>query len=105
MPAPAREERDEHGDDCGSGGGGGGRAGEGIRASGAIVEVGPDAFLTLLAKLDQPLVIAARGRFFQATFRYLAPYRGVVLFAESEAMLRLPDTAEVIEAGSIWVPS
>ena len=75
-----------------------------MRASGAIVEVVPDAFLTLLAKLDQPLVIAARGRFFQATFRYLAPYRGVVLFAESEAMLKLPDTAEVIEAGSLWVP-
>lgn len=76
-----------------------------IKASGAIVRVEPDAFVRILGRQSDPLVIWARGGVFGARFRYLTSYKGFVFFAKSSSPLHIPSTAEVIAAKKIWIPT
>ena len=76
-----------------------------IKASGAIVQVSPRDFLTLLGKSERPLVVAARGRFLAPKHQYLTSYKGLAFYARSDEAIRLPQSVELIEARSIWIPS
>jgi len=75
-----------------------------IKASGAIVQVSPRDFLTLLGKSERPLVVAARGRFLAPKYQYLTSYKGLAFYARSDEAIRLPENVELIEARSIWMP-
>jgi hypothetical protein len=75
-----------------------------IKASGAIVRVSPDDFLTLLARAESPLVVTAQSRFFGTRHQYLMPYKGLVFSAVSPTPLTLVAGAEVIRAQKIWIP-
>ena len=77
---------------------------EAIKASGAIVRVGPRDFATILSRVDEPLVVIAEGGFFLASYQYLTSYKGLVFFAKSRTPLDLPPKAEVIQAEKIWIP-
>jgi hypothetical protein len=76
-----------------------------IKASGTLVRVDPDHFLRLLNKLEEALVITARGGLFQPRWQYLMPYKGLAFYTGSSEPLPLPGRAEVIEARKIWIPS
>ena len=76
-----------------------------IRASGAIVQVAPRDFLTLLGKSERPLVVVAPGRFFGPKYQYLTSYKGLAFYARSDEAIRLPQSVELIEAHSMWIPS
>ena len=75
-----------------------------VRASGVIVQMSPQDFLTILGKSERPLVVAARGRFLMPKYQYLTAYKGLAFYAGSREALRLPQNVELIEARSIWIP-
>ncbi len=78
-----------------------------IKASGAIVEVDPEVFTTMLAREREgrPLVIMAQSGFIRTRYRYLTACRGFIFSTESAAPLMLPGHADLITARKIWTPS
>ena len=77
---------------------------EAIKASGTIVRVEPEAFVKLLAKVDNPLVIYSESGVITTHHQYLTSYKGFAFFARTDEPISLPSTAEVIVAEKIWIP-
>ena len=75
-----------------------------IRASGVVVRVEPAAFLEVLRRAEQPLVVVAEGGVFKRHVRYLTSYRGLAFFTQVSDPLVLPRGAEVIVAKAVGVP-
>jgi len=75
-----------------------------IKASGAIVQVEPDTFQTILNKAEKPLVIFAPGGTFKKNFQYLMSYRELIFFTKAASPLMLSGNVELIEAKQIWIP-
>lgn len=75
-----------------------------IKASGAIVRVEPPLFQSILSKVEDPLVVTARGGFRRKKHDYLTSYNGLVFFARSPTPLRFSGTVEVITVRRIWIP-
>ena len=75
-----------------------------VRASGVVVQMSPQDFLTILGKSERPLVVAAPGRFLAPKYQYLTGYKGLAFYTGSREALRLPQNIELIEARSIWIP-
>jgi hypothetical protein len=75
-----------------------------IKASGAIVSVDPDAFETILGKVETPLIVCAEGGVFKTKYYYLTAYKGLIFFTGTPTPLSLPSKAELINARKIWVP-
>ena len=75
-----------------------------IKASGAIVRVGPNDFMEILRRSERPLVVCARGGFFSTNYQYLSSYKGLAFFTKSPMELTLPGSAEIITAKKIWIP-
>jgi hypothetical protein len=75
-----------------------------IKAAGAIVKMKPDQFIKILAKIEAPLLVHATGGFFKKNHQYLVNYKGLFFFTKTKDRLMLPGSAEVVEAGSIWIP-
>jgi len=75
-----------------------------IKASGVLVRVEPGEFMKIVGRVESPLVVAAKGGFFNRGFQYLTSYKGLVFFAKSPDPLTLPPRAEIVEAGGIWIP-
>jgi hypothetical protein len=75
-----------------------------IKASGAIVGVEPDAFLTIVNRSEAPLIVIAEKKLFGRRYSYLTSYKGLAFYTKSKAALILPGSADVIVARSIWIP-
>ncbi|MCE5272185.1 hypothetical protein LLH00_12985 [bacterium] len=75
-----------------------------IKASGAIVQVEPAAFESILARTDSPLVVTAPGGFLGRKHKYLTAYRGLLFYTISVNPLRLDSRCELMTAGKIWTP-
>ncbi len=89
-----------------------------IKASGAIVRVAPQDFLTLLGRAgslstsSRPLVVVATGGLFRTHYDYLTAYKGLVFFTpparrragRSAEPLPLGGEVELVRAGQIWIP-
>jgi hypothetical protein len=75
-----------------------------IKASGVIVRVEPEAFMTVLERQDEPLVVLAEGGFFGPSYRYLTSYKGLAFFTQTSKALQLPGRCELIQAEKIWIP-
>lgn len=76
-----------------------------IKASGAIVSLEPGDFETLLSRVENPLVVVARGGFIKANYQYLVGHKGLVFFTKSATPLHLGGSTELIEAKRIWIPA
>lgn len=76
-----------------------------IKASGAIVSVDPDDFLSILSKADRPLVVMAEGGFIKTNYQYLTSYKGLIFFTKSSTPLSLPGDIELVTSEKIWIPS
>lgn len=76
-----------------------------LKASGSIVRIEPQAFVQLARKAQDPLVVRAPAGFLGGSHAYMMPYRGLTFYTKSKVLLDLPRTAEIIEAGSIWMPA
>jgi len=76
-----------------------------IKASGAIVRVGPDNFMEILRRSERPLVVCATGGIFSTNYQYLTSYKGLAFFTKSPTELMLPGSAEIVRAKKIWIPA
>ncbi len=77
---------------------------EATKASGTIITVPPEAFLEILRKSENPLVVVARGGIFGKKLDYLTSYRGLCFYTRSDEPLQLPSRVETVSAKKIWVP-
>ena len=75
-----------------------------IKASGVIVRVEPEDFLSILARQREPLVVHATGGIFSTNYQYLSSYKGLGFFTKSSTPLEIPSGCEVILAQNIWIP-
>jgi len=75
-----------------------------VKASGVVVRMEPAAWLALLKRVDEPLVVVAAGGVFRRHVRYLTAHRGLAFYTQAPTALVLPRGAEVIEAQAINVP-
>lgn len=75
-----------------------------IKASGVIVRVTPEDFVSILQRQEEPLVVHATGGFFSTSYRYLSSYKGLAFFTQAPAALSLPKGCEIVQAQKIWVP-
>ncbi len=74
-----------------------------LKASGVIVRVEPQVFVSLLGRADTPLVVVAYGGVFRKRYRYLTSIKGLAFYTESAGALALP-RAEIIAAKGISIP-
>lgn len=75
-----------------------------IKASGVLVRVDPQNFLSILRKVESPLVITARGGVFTTRYLYMVSHKGFAFFTKSADPLIMPSNVELIAANKIWVP-
>lgn len=75
-----------------------------VKASGTIVTVEPEAFLAVLGRQKEPLVVHATTRLARKRYHYLVSYKGLAFVTKSATALVLPKGAEVVLADKIWVP-
>ena len=74
------------------------------RASGTIVRMAPEDFVSLLTRAEAPIVVFARGGLWSAKFQYLTSYKGLAFFCGSSYELDLPRDIEIVVARKIWIP-
>jgi ABC-type branched-subunit amino acid transport system substrate-binding protein len=75
-----------------------------IKASGVLVRMEPDEFLKILRRVENPLVVVAKGWFFNRGYQYLTSYKGLAFLTKSPDPLMLPANVEIVQAGRIWTP-
>ena len=75
-----------------------------IRASGVLVRVSPEDFQKILRKVEQPLVIFAKGGLFSSNYQYLTSYKGFAFYVKSSTELTIPAGTETVVAKKVWVP-
>jgi hypothetical protein len=75
-----------------------------VKASGVLVKVEENDFLTILSKVDKPLVITAMGGLFTKNYQYMTSYKGFSFYTKSNRPLMLPGKVEIISAKQIWIP-
>jgi hypothetical protein len=75
-----------------------------IKASGAIVGVKTDAFISILMRADKPLVIVSEGGLFRKNYQYLTSYKGFVFHTKSPEPMQFSMHVEKIAAEKIWIP-
>ncbi len=76
-----------------------------VRASGAIVRVKPEAFLKILSRSEEPLVVTAPGGVFKKHFQYMTAYKGLIFHAQSPTPLSFSMSVETVAAEKIWIPA
>jgi hypothetical protein len=75
-----------------------------VKASGVVVRVAPAEFLTLLRRVDEPLVVVTKGGVFKEHYKYLTSYKGLAFHTRSDSALVLPPRTEVITAEKMSIP-
>ena len=75
-----------------------------IKASGAIVSVESTDFMTILDKVNRPLVVCSESKFISTKYHYLTAYKGLIFYTKSVSPLMLRPSAEIIRAQKIWIP-
>ncbi len=75
-----------------------------IKASGAIVDVEPEDFLKILAKMEEPLVVTAEGGLFKTNYKHITSYKGLFFHTKAKDPIKLPIDSELIKANSISIP-
>ena len=75
-----------------------------IRASGAIISVESTDFMTILQKVDRPLVVCSVSTFISTKYHYLTSYKGLIFYTKTSSPLMLRPSAEIIQAKKIWIP-
>ena len=75
-----------------------------IKASGAIVSVKKDDFMSVLSKAEKPLVILTESGYRKKKYKYLMGYKGLVFYTKSNSPLQLTSSTELVTAKKIWIP-
>ena len=75
-----------------------------IKASGVIVHVEYNDFLTILSRTEKPLVVTGQGGVFKKHHQYLTSYKGLAFFTKSPTPLELGQNVELVAAKKIHIP-
>ncbi|MBN2588598.1 MAG: hypothetical protein JXA96_01955 [Sedimentisphaerales bacterium] len=75
-----------------------------IKASGAIVSVESTDFMTIVNKMENPLVVYSQSTFFSTKYCYLTSYKGLIFYTKTDTALMLKSSVELIQSKKIWVP-
>lgn len=75
-----------------------------VKASGVIVTLEPADFLSVLGRMERPLVVTAGKGFLNPGYKYLTSYKGLAFYTKSREPLALPGAAEQVAAKTIWIP-
>ncbi|MFC1730545.1 hypothetical protein ACFL6I_09425 [candidate division KSB1 bacterium] len=75
-----------------------------VKASGILVKVSPDDFMSILNKAESPLIVYSKGGVFKANHQYMVSYKGFAFHTKVPAPLVLPGKAQVVAAEKIWIP-
>ena len=75
------------------------------KASGAIVSVESTDFMTILDKVERPLVVCSESKFISTKYHYLTAYKGLIFYTKSLNPLMLRPSVETIRAKKIWIPA
>jgi hypothetical protein len=75
-----------------------------IKASGVLISMEPRDFMTLLDRIEEPLVVTAMGGVFNKNYQYLVGHKGLAFYTKSPEKLPLPPAAELLTAKRIWIP-
>jgi len=73
-------------------------------AAGMIIRVEAAEVMTILQRQEKPLVVQSTTGFFSTKYQYLTSYRGLAFYTLASHPIQLPDSIELINAKSIWVP-
>ncbi|HEX8162924.1 MAG TPA: hypothetical protein VF538_13725 [Pyrinomonadaceae bacterium] len=74
------------------------------KASGVIVRVSAENFLSILGRVESPLVVHASGGVFSTRYQYLVSHKGLAFYAKTREPINLPPGTELVQAESIWIP-
>ena len=75
-----------------------------IRASGVIVHVGGEEFLSIVNREPNMLVVHATGGLITTNYQYLTSYRGLAFYTKTSVPLPLPKGLELVQASQIGGP-
>ena len=75
-----------------------------IKASVAIINVESTDFMTILDRVDNPLVVCSESKFISTKYHYLTSYKGLIFYTKSATPLMLRPSAEIVRAKKIWIP-
>lgn len=75
-----------------------------IKATGTIVQMEPDDWLSLVERIAEPLVVMGTGGVLSKHYQYLVGHKGLAFFTKSVEKLPLPPQAELVAAKKIWIP-
>jgi hypothetical protein len=76
-----------------------------VKAQGAIVQVKPEDFISVLSKPEcTKLVVAVKPSFFSPKWKYATSYKGFTFFTKSKEELPVSGLSEIITADKIWMP-
>ena len=87
-----------------AGGAAGAAIAKAIKASGVVVRVDPNAFQTILRKVENPLVIYSEGGFFSTKYLYLISYKGFAFYTKVPEQILLPPGVETVVVKRFWMP-
>lgn len=77
-----------------------------IKAFGAIVKVDSTVFMSIVSKVNDPLVIRAQEKIFtRVVNKYLTTYKGLIFYTETRENLSLPAATEMMKADRILIPT
>jgi len=78
-----------------------------IKASGAIVRVEPQDFMSLISRSESPLIVMTErgtGLFANKKYQYLTSYKGLAFYTKCLDPLQFTGTIEIVTAKTIWIP-
>ncbi len=75
-----------------------------IKACGSLIKIEPKAFESLVAIIEDPLVVSAEAGFFTKHFKYLVSYRGLVFHTKSNERLNFDKNVLELPAKKISIP-
>jgi hypothetical protein len=75
-----------------------------IKASGILIRVEPESFLTIISKSESPLIVMAEGGVFTKNYQYLTSYKGLAFYTKTVEQIQFPNRTELIYAQKIWIP-
>jgi hypothetical protein len=75
-----------------------------IKASGVLIKVEQNSFLTIISKSESPLIVMTEGGVFTKNYQYLTSYKGLAFYTKTTEQIQLPNRTELIYAQKIWIP-
>ncbi len=75
-----------------------------IKASGVVVEVSPEDFLTIVQCSESALIVHAQSKIIRTSHKYLTSYKGLAFYTKVSELLEFESKVELIEAKKMSIP-